>query len=716
LTREDDKGGTTIPPVIPPALDYKPPDTPTDHFWYFNLESGAKMDMDFVYIQYSFAKNRIPLPLTSSTIIIAAPYVYLDSSLNPTYALGDPRSDYNLADPSKPPPGIVTTDRAYYNVNWLVNDRFLYSFTEDSNHNGRIDRIRAQAAFDVNDDFDDFKAVVEGYTVKGYDRADRVTRTPLLSADQANTMKNIIYIYLEEKDYSDTDARPVWWVAENTTLRDLATNSINIGLPYEERLTTDDNVPPRINYALTVPDAKFNRFGSDTGEIYLQFSEPVHQASLGTAGTVGITALDASSREFIIPLTNPYTVGDLAPSPPTFTLAKIEDNAEYAKDKHSNPAAALYAYQYPSPKYPKDWDYREYVEVRGDPLNNILFVTVPPGGSVPETVPRKDAAAGTINDDTGNKNVGAIPPLSHRVTDALISVPPKDGSDTRYFVWPIWAKYRESANSENLNPGDSFWGQRSVDTGIIWDFGGKKYLEERDTDLQAKLNPSLSGDPVLWFGLGVPDGFRARAFSGGYGHGNPGLWLPSNGTPEFMNLTPGPFSAGSRSQDTGLSTAPNYVYRFKADEQGYDSPAMLDFFFHLPSSPPDLFVTRLAVSPGAPIPLNWYQLVRPFSFEIHDITLQRSGVTILNNVINPNNGESTYVQYHLAKSGPVTIQVFTLDGTMVDILYRGRREAGEYRAVWGGRNRGGRAVARGMYFIRVVGPDIDEIRKVMVVK
>jgi flagellar hook assembly protein FlgD len=88
----------------------------------------------------------------------------------------------------------------------------------------------------------------------------------------------------------------------------------------------------------------------------------------------------------------------------------------------------------------------------------------------------------------------------------------------------------------------------------------------------------------------------------------------------------------------------------------------------------------------------------------------------LNNVINPSNGESTYVQYQLTKGGQVTVQVFTMDGTMVDVLYRGYRDAGEYRAAWKGTNRSGRAVARGMYFIRVVGPDIDEIRKVMVVK
>ena len=35
---------------------------------------------------------------------------------------------------------------------------------------------------------------------------------------------------------------------------------------------------------------------------------------------------------------------------------------------------------------------------------------------------------------------------------------------------------------------------------------------------------------------------------------------------------------------------------------------------------------------------------------------------------------------------------------------------------WNGTNNSGNAVARGIYFIRVVGPGIDETRKVMVVK
>jgi flagellar hook assembly protein FlgD len=64
----------------------------------------------------------------------------------------------------------------------------------------------------------------------------------------------------------------------------------------------------------------------------------------------------------------------------------------------------------------------------------------------------------------------------------------------------------------------------------------------------------------------------------------------------------------------------------------------------------------------------------------------------------------------------VTITVFDLKGDIVNVLYRGQRAAGEYSTTWDGRNRGGRVVARGLYFIKVVGPDVNEIRKVLVVK
>jgi len=91
-------------------------------------------------------------------------------------------------------------------------------------------------------------------------------------------------------------------------------------------------------------------------------------------------------------------------------------------------------------------------------------------------------------------------------------------------------------------------------------------------------------------------------------------------------------------------------------------------------------------------------------------------LTIMNNVIDPTKGERTRLNYVLADSGPVTVTVFTLAGDIVKVLQRGKQVPGDYTVNWDGRNLGGAAVARGMYFIRVVGPGIDEIRKVMVVK
>jgi len=122
------------------------------------------------------------------------------------------------------------------------------------------------------------------------------------------------------------------------------------------------------------------------------------------------------------------------------------------------------------------------------------------------------------------------------------------------------------------------------------------------------------------------------------------------------------------------------------------------------------------VSGAATLPADWYRKVRPFSLQIRNIITQRGSVTIMNNVIDPTKGERTRLNYVLADSGPVTVTVFTLAGDIVKVLQRGKQVPGDYTVNWDGRNLGGAAVARGMYFIRVVGPGIDEIRKVMVVK
>ena len=59
------------------------------------------------------------------------------------------------------------------------------------------------------------------------------------------------------------------------------------------------------------------------------------------------------------------------------------------------------------------------------------------------------------------------------------------------------------------------------------------------------------------------------------------------------------------------------------------------------------------------------------------------------------------------------------DGTALEPhgnLQRGTQDAGDWAVTWDGRNRGGRAVAPGLYFVRIAGPGIDQVRTVLVTK
>ncbi len=327
-------------------------------------------------------------------------------------------------------------------------------------------------------------------------------------------------------------------------------------------------------------------------------------------------------------------------------------------------------------------------------------------------------------------NDNTNPTASHRVSDVLISVPPASAADDRYFVWPIWA--RDSVITEvSESQYESLSGPEAASQtiGLVRDFTGTQWLRDQDITMQVRVNPALTpGNLSLHFDSNVADTFRATSANGPIG-----LWLPifNQGSPfgaAFSGIVPWPndpahgggtsLYAGTK-QGAVLPSSALWNFSIPASDPRVKSVSTLDFFFTLDAggnSDDPLYVARLDVAPGAPIPPDWYRRVKPFSFDIHDVTKQRSNATILNNVIDPTKGERVRLSYQLTKPGQVTIQVFTLDGDLVQVLYRGYRQAGDYTASWDGKNRGGRVVARGMYFIRIVGPEIDEIRKVMVVK
>ncbi len=181
------------------------------------------------------------------------------------------------------------------------------------------------------------------------------------------------------------------------------------------------------------------------------------------------------------------------------------------------------------------------------------------------------------------------------------------------------------------------------------------------------------------------------------------LWLP--GIVSGFNRQ-GNGAARSRSPDAIIDadrTLRNFTIPAADDEMVPGSRMELVFRYG------SLYLARLADE-------NDLTSLAPWSFTVTETKKQRGGVTIFNNVIDSTKRERTSVQVDVPRSGNIVIQIFTLDGNLLKTLERGMKGAGTYTYYWDGTNNAGRAVARGMYFIRVVGPDIDEIRKVMVIK
>ncbi|MFW6252656.1 MAG: FlgD immunoglobulin-like domain containing protein, partial [bacterium] len=241
-------------------------------------------------------------------------------------------------------------------------------------------------------------------------------------------------------------------------------------------------------------------------------------------------------------------------------------------------------------------------------------------------------------------------------------------------------------------------------TGLIRRFDGSEYLQPRDIRLQAFANVGSLTD--LWFDSEVPSERVSN-----------GLWLPPFDETDFSGLVPFPNTSAEDSSFTSVGgnlldvTIPGSSDKLR-------NGTNLEFFLRVgggaPPSPgtPPLYAARVE----NPDSSTWFRSVRPFSFRVQDVLRQRGGVSIANNVINPDRGERAELLLRVENAGTFTINVFNLAGDLIDVLHRGRLDAGEHTTTWDGTNRTGRIVARGLYFIRVVGPGIDEYRQVMVVR
>jgi|GEM_PF-5228013 len=99
------------------------------------------------------------------------------------------------------------------------------------------------------------------------------------------------------------------------------------------------------------------------------------------------------------------------------------------------------------------------------------------------------------------------------------------------------------------------------------------------------------------------------------------------------------------------------------------------------------------------------------------LKLQNNNVSVMNNVIDPRDGERVKLMYILEKSGPVSIVVYDLNSDIVKVLKSENESSGIHYVFWDGRNENNKIVARGVYFIRIRAPGIfNQIRKVLITK
>lgn len=211
------------------------------------------------------------------------------------------------------------------------------------------------------------------------------------------------------------------------------------------------------------------------------------------------------------------------------------------------------------------------------------------------------------------------------------------------------------------------------------------------------------------------------------------IWLPQvTGTPAFEPLS----DVLNENFETVLHTAapdfdeekyPNRIqFNFNQKDYDWNSGDQIQFLFGLNGtsimhSPDNTNDGSSYTGISSPIyALRTSNILNPdiqtldlWSFKLKAVTSQRGGVSIYNNVINVLKGERTTIKVSMPRKGNLKVIVMTLDGNVISYLENSNNVSGDHIYTWNGTNKKGNMVARGLYFIRVIGEGIDETRKVM---
>jgi len=82
---------------------------------------------------------------------------------------------------------------------------------------------------------------------------------------------------------------------------------------------------------------------------------------------------------------------------------------------------------------------------------------------------------------------------------------------------------------------------------------------------------------------------------------------------------------------------------------------------------------------------------------------------------NPFNPSATVV-FTLVRPARANVSVYDLRGHLVTVLASGHHDQGRHEVVWHGKDGHGQQVASGVYFVRMQAGDIEQIKRIVMVK
>ncbi len=89
---------------------------------------------------------------------------------------------------------------------------------------------------------------------------------------------------------------------------------------------------------------------------------------------------------------------------------------------------------------------------------------------------------------------------------------------------------------------------------------------------------------------------------------------------------------------------------------------------------------------------------------------------VFNNKINPNKNEHAIIRYYLDKPSHVKITVYNILGEKIKTIVDRHQGTGTFEEIWQGVNENGSVVTSGLYIVHIKTDQLDETRKMLVIK